>query len=288
MDIDALAQDGLILTKRVGKLIDEPRALLREVARGRLVHLRRGAFVGRAEWDRLDLRERHLLRIKAVTAAAERPVIVGGISAAAIWGMPIAGEWPAEVSLLDEWRGGGRTEPGVRRSSAGFTTARKLELGGFRVTDLARTTLDVARRATFIEAIGTVDWSLWRGNERATDKQALLDDIHMLDSRLGIRHLKRLVEFATHLSDSFGESECRGVIHLLGFEAPELQVEFRDAQGCMYPDFYWRAVRKAAEFDGKQKYTRNKFTGETPVKSCGEKKSERIGCYDRWTVLIEF
>jgi predicted transcriptional regulator of viral defense system len=264
MDIDALTQHGLILTKNVGNLIDEPRSLLREVSRGRLIHLRRGAFVDRIQWDRLGPRERHILRIRAVIAAAERPVIVGGISAAAIWGMPIAGAWPNEVSLLDEWRGGGRTEPGVRRSSAGYRSARTVELDGFRVTDLARTTLDVVRRAEFTEAVGSLDWALWRSNRRAIDKLSLIEDIHRLDSRLGIRRLERVVEFGTDLSDSFGESQCRGVIHVLGFEPPELQVEFRDSEGCMYPDFYWETVRRAAEFDGKLKYTRGEFTGGDP------------------------
>ena len=93
----------------------------------------------------------------------------------------------------------------------------------------------------------------------------LTDDLYKLDRSLGRRHLERVVEFSTDLSDSCGESQCRAVIQLLGFDAPELQVEFRDDQGAMYPDFYWRGINCAAEFDGKSKYTRNEYTGGDPA-----------------------
>ena len=93
----------------------------------------------------------------------------------------------------------------------------------------------------------------------------LTADIYNLDKSLGRRLLERAVDFATERSDSFGESECRAVIHLLGFDAPELQVEFHDEQGPMYPDFYWSGIRSAAEFDGKSKYTRNEFTNGNPA-----------------------
>jgi hypothetical protein len=84
-----------------------------------------------------------------------------------------------------------------------------------------------------------------------------------------------VVDFATSLSDSFGESRCRAAMELQGFDAPELQVEFRDAQGLIVPDFYWRSVRGAAEFDGKVKYTRGEYTGGDPAETVWrEKKRE--------------
>jgi hypothetical protein len=275
VDYSALQDDDLILVERIGKLLDDPRSLARDVERGVLVKLRRGAYVSEQVWSGLSPRARHVLRIKAVVAAAERPIAVAGLSAAAVWGMPISGDWPNEVTVLDEWRGGGRAEPGVRRTAAGFRTARFVELDGIRLTDLTRTVLDVARRHSFTDAIGSVDWALWRGNERAIGRDMLSDDIRNLDASLGRRHLERVVGFATSLSDSFGESRCRAVIHLLGFDAPELQVEFRDEQGSMFPDFFWRGVQSAAEFDGKQKYTRNEFTRGDPAEVLWrEKKRE--------------
>ncbi len=283
MEYTALDCDGLILFDRVRGLVGDARVLRRDVERGILVKLRRGAFVERSRWDQLEPRDRHLLRIHAVAAVAREPVIVAGESAAAVWGMPIAGDWPAEVTIMQEWRGGGRSEPGVRRTAAGFTTARIDELDGLRVTSLSRTALDVARRASFPDAIASLDWALWRKNPRAVSKEELQDELRRLNPRARARHLERALEFSTSLSDSFGESKTRAVIHLLGFAAPELQVEFRDSQGTIQPDFFWRSVMHAAEFDGKAKYTRQEYTHGNPGEVVWrEKKREdrlrRAGC----------
>jgi hypothetical protein len=265
MDYTALQNNDLILVDRIGSRLDDPRTLTRDVARGVLIKLRRGVYVRHELWATSDPRGQHVLRARAVLAAARRPVALAGLSAAAVWGMPVGDDWPTDVTVLDEWQGGGRTEPGVRRTAAGFRTARIVEVDGLRVTDLTRTAVDVARRTSFAKAVGSVDWALWRRNEQRVTRQMLADDIRCLDRSLGRRLLERVVSFATDLSDSYGESECRAVIHLLGFDAPELQVEFDDEQGSMFPDFYWRGIRSAAEFDGKSKYTRNEYTGGEPA-----------------------
>jgi hypothetical protein len=275
MDYLSLQDDGLILVDRIGSRLDDPRSLTRDVARGILVKLRRGVYVPNSLWSTSSPRAQHVLRARAVLAAATRPIALAGVSAAALWGMPIGDDWPHEVTVLDEWRGGGRTEPGVRRTAAGYRTARIVELDGLRVTDLTRTAIDVARRTSFVDAIGSVDWTLWRRNDRRITREMLAGDVHTLDQSLGRRRLQRVVGFATDLSDSYGESRCRAVIHLLGFEDPELQVEFRDDQGLMIPDFFWRGVNCAAEFDGKNKYTRNEFTAGDPAEVVWrEKKRE--------------
>jgi len=279
MDFTPFARDGMILTRNVQGHVDDPRSLRRGVRDRELIKLRRGAFVPSSTWTTADARQRHIFRIRAVIAAAERPVIICGESAAALWGMPISGDWPTDVSVLDEWRGGGRAEPGVRRTTAGFRSARVVDLGGIAVTDLTRTALDVARRNIFSEAIGSLDWALWRHNSRAVPLSQLFEDAEGFDPRLGRRHLLRLVSFATNLSDSFGESRCRAMIELQGFEPPQLQVEFRDEQGSMFTDFFWPSVRAVAEFDGKQKYTRNEYTHGDPTEVLWreKKRQDRLG-----------
>jgi len=275
MEYPALEDNGLILVARIRSHLDDPRSLSRDVDRGVLVKIRRGVYVRKYLWDLASDRDRHILRIRAVLAAAERPIAVSGRSAAAVWGMPIWGQFPSDVTVLDEWRGGGRAEPGVRRTSAGFRTARFVDVDGIRVADLTRTAVDIARQNSLANAVGSVDWALWRKNPQAITGEMLADDIRNLDPSLGRRRLERVAGFATPLSDSFGESRCRAVIHLLGFETPELQVEFRDERGAMYPDFFWRGVRAAAEFDGKQKYTRDEFTQGDPAQVVWrEKKRE--------------
>ena len=264
MDYDALGHNGLILFNQVRDVLGDSRGLRRDAERGILVRLRRGAFVTRGVWDGADSRERHLLRARAALAVTARPSALAGVSAAALWGMPIDEDWPSDITILDEWRGGGRSEPGVRKTAAGFRTASTQIVDGISVTSIERTALDVARTHSFAKAIGTLDWVLWRKRQGAPKKDLLIDELNLLNPRFGMRHLERCVAFSTSLSDSFGESTARAVIHLLGFEAPELQVEFFDSQGKMEPDFYWRSVRKIAEFDGKAKYTRAEFTRRNP------------------------
>lgn len=237
--------------------------------------LRRGAYVERTFWDDSDSRTRHVLRMQAVLAAAERPMMFAGASAAALWGMPIAGDWPEYVTVLDKWAGGGRSEPGVRRTAAGFSTARGVLRGGMPTTTLARTAIDVARHSPFASAVASVDWALWRKNPAAVTKDELVEEIECRQSLAGRRHLRSVVGFASPLSDSFGESMCRVMIHALGFASPELQVVLRDEKGAVMPDFLWPAARVAGEFDGKVKYVRSEYTGGDAVEALwAEKKRE--------------
>ncbi|MEY2848739.1 MAG: hypothetical protein RI885_1404 [Actinomycetota bacterium] len=252
---ELIAHDGLILPSTFGLGGTGARALARDVDRGLLVKLRRGAFVESSVWESSSLRDRHILRVRAVVSAAQRPVIVAGLSAAALWGMPIDGDWPTDVTLLDQWKGGGRSEPGVRRTASGFVTATSTELSGIAVTTLARTAVDVARCMPFSLAMGSLDWALWRNNPRAITHEDLVDELARYRFHAGRRRVEAQLSFATHLSDSYGESECRAVIYLLGFEIPELQLEVRDGVGLMRPDFTWPGVRRLGEFDGKLKYT---------------------------------
>ena len=275
MTFDAFSRNGLILVEHVHPFIDDLRMLRRAVDRGQLVRLRRGVYVDAATWAATDARGRHVFRVRAALTAARRPAIIAGMSAAALWGMPIAGEWPREVTVLDQWLGGGRSEPGLRRTAAGFATASVVELQGIRVTNLPRTALDVARAHSFVDAVGSVDWALWRRNEFATTAADLAEELVRLNPRVGCRHLERVVGFGTSLSGSFGESSARAVIHQLGFEAPELQAKFRDSQGLMETDFWWRGARIVGEFDGKQKYTREEYTNGNPGEvAWREKKRE--------------
>lgn len=229
------------------------RQLTREVERGVLLKLRRGAYIPVPLWDAADDRARHLLRVSAVLADARSESVVAGLSAAAVWGMPVLA-YPEHVSLLDRWKGGGRSEPGVVRTTAGFATARVVTVDGIRVTDLSRTALEVARRSSFAQAVGSVDWALSQRNGMPVRKDELARDIQKLPARVGPRHLERVVRFATDVSDSYGESMARATMFELGFASPQLQTEYRDNDGRMFADFSWNHLRIVAEFDGKVKY----------------------------------
>lgn len=263
MIYSAHSRGGLIHASEIGPYVDSGR-LRRDVASGRLVRLRRGAYVDGAQWAAATPREQHLLRIRAVQADARAPIVVAGTSAAALWGMPLKGQLLADVTLLARWAGGGRSESGVRRSSVGHRSAKTVEIDGVMCTNLERTAIDIARQFSFADAVGSVDWALWRFNPASVTVDQLAEELARIDPRYGRTQVERVIAFATPLSDSYGESSARAVMHLLGFEAPELQVVFRDRQGEMRPDFFWRRASIVGEFDGKQKYTRDAFTRGDP------------------------
>lgn len=88
-----------------------------------------------------------------------------------------------------------------------------------------------------------------------------------------------MIDVGTHLSDSFGESITRAVIHQLGYPVPELQVRFSDRQGDMDTDYFWRAERRVGEFDGVAKYLRPEYVGNrTPgeVVVAEKKREDRL------------
>ena len=277
MTYEPFARNGLILRDTTGPFVTQ-RSLTRDVAAGSLLRLRRGAYVETAVWNTLSARQQHILRIQSVVASGQRRVVICGLSAAALWGMPVKGPWPDDVHVLERRQGGGRSDPGIRRSSVGETTARTVTIRGVVVTDLARTTLEVARAQTFTDAIGSVDWTLSPRNPNAITADELSVDLRRLEPRTGAAHLQRLIQFASPLSGSFYESAARAAMHLLGFAAPELQVVFTDAKGDMIPDFLWRKVRKAGEFDGKEKYTREEYTQGNPndVVWAEKKREDRL------------
>jgi hypothetical protein len=263
MVYEAFTRNGLILRDAIRPYVTE-RSLRRDLAAGTLLRLRRGVFVEAAQWAELPPRGQHIYKMRAVAALAKGRVVFCSESAAAAWKMPIEGDWPDDVAVLEQWRGGGQSEPGVRRTSVGASTARTVTIHGLEVTDLARTTLDVTRARSFVDAIGSVDWALWRKNTNAVTADDLATDLRRLGPRAGGVHLQRLIEFATPLSDSFYESAARAVIHQLGFAAPELQVRLADSRGEMIPDFFWRSVNVLGEFDGKEKYMRDEYTDGDP------------------------
>jgi hypothetical protein len=241
----------------------DPRDLQRACRRGELVRVRRGVYIRTSTWSESGPRDRHLLSILAVVARCHPPYLVAGRSAGVLWGLPFAAEWPEDVVLLVPPVGGGSSEPGVRRTTVSARAERGMLVDGIPATSLARTALDMARAEDFARAVAILDRAQWRRDPHATTLEELCDVLAEASFARRAAHLWRAVTFSTPLSDSPYESLARVAIHELGFEPPLLQVELRDAEGRIVPDFLWPGVA-AAEFDGRVKYTRDEYTAGDP------------------------
>lgn len=250
---------GLILSSERSRTGLGEHDYSRAAKRGELVRIRRGAFCESGHWAELSPREKHVLRMRAVDAAAEQRLVFRSYSAGALWGMPILDEWPSDVYVCADPASGGRSSPGVRRHP--LDPAQVAERDGLLVTPVASTVLDVALASAFAPAVATLDWALWRKNAFRVTADAIRGELEARTLRYRRCHAEAAIDFASDLSDTFGESMTRAVIYELGYPVPELQVRFSDRQGNMYADYFWRSQRKVGEFDGAAKYLRREYAG---------------------------
>ncbi len=267
MDLTTIATPrGLVFTADHARLGADVRELTRAVERGELVKLRRGAYVRAREWEEADDVARHLLRADVALRDARRELPFAGITAAAIWGMWVHG-LPEEVTFLDRWKGGGRSEAGVRRITAAAASARTRRVGGRLVTDVARTAIDVARSGDFLAAVGPLDWALWRRNPERVSKEELAAELRTLPTTMRRRFVERATVFASALSDSYAESYARALMHTLGYERPVQQFEVPHRSGVYSADFAWPSRRVVVEIDGFAKYLDPAMSGGDPARA---------------------
>lgn len=75
-----------------------------------------------------------------------------------------------------------------------------------------------------------------------------------IDTKRGRRRIQKLLDFASPLSESPGESLARARFHQLGFEQPQLQVSMTIDSATYRVDFLWEEAGVVGEFDGWKKY----------------------------------
>jgi hypothetical protein len=246
---------------------DSVRSLRRAATSGRAVRLRRGAYARGDDWASADERTRHLTKMLAVAGARRDDLVFVGASAAAVWGLPIVGAWPADVEALAGSRSGARSRNGVIWHHWSVPDEDLELVGPWMVTSLVRTLSDFARHAPFVAAVAALDHGLKpavtsTGGEVfcGADRDELLDRVRLDDGARGSAKALAAISFADPLSGSPGESLSRVQIHRLGFAPPLLQSRVeRVGGGSDYPDFEWETAY--GEFDGFAKYSRNESTG---------------------------
>lgn len=252
----------LILTREAARLGSENQ--LRALARsGALTRLRAGVYVDTDIWNALDTDAKYRTRVRAVAATSAPNTQFSHDSAAAMWRLPVIGQWPMTVHEAVEWRGGGASRAGVVAHGQGLDECPEL-LDDVQVTSLPRTLVDVARTSSMARSVAMLDAGLRRPREgefrhpqfaNPPSISDLLEHLHHMGSARGASRARRAIEFADPKSESPGESYSRVQFHAPGLPSPELQREFFDDQGLIgIADFYWPGVGLALEFDGKSKY----------------------------------
>jgi hypothetical protein len=105
------------------------------------------------------------------------------------------------------------------------------ERHGLLVTCRVRTALDLAAFDSFEQAVTVFDHVLRSapGAPPPLDRGTLETEIAGNYSAAAARRIRAALEFADPASGSPGESVSRALMHRLGFKAPVLQTEIRDA-----------------------------------------------------------
>lgn len=248
--------------------------LRREVRRGELEQLRRGAYVPPraadvdrwAQWD-ADL----VSRCRAVAASLQGVFAFSHETAAALrdWQAPVRDV----VHIVQRYRSGRRSAPDiVRHYRPDLTDTDIVLVRGLPVTAPARTLIDCTLLSSPPTALAIADSGLRAmarvkrfERERSIEDQevvrsALLFD---LEARGTVRHVRRareVLRYADGLAEFAGESWLRWLVLARGLPEPELQIPVTTPAGTFYADMMWRgeAARGGrpliAEYDGTDKY----------------------------------
>ena len=264
MDDDRLdPRTGLFLVTNDGVTDTDARQFRRSVDRGQGTRLRRGVFTTTDRWAGLTSQDRYLDHIRAVVATRRHDPVVSHQSAAALWGIPVAGPRPETVHVLAVPASRVRSKNGVFVHRTAFDWAEVVELDGVLVTSPARTLLDLARTASFEDAVVALDHSI---NPRRATPEVLVHPDELSDmlarcgSLRGRTMAQRAIDFARPNADNPGESLSRVAIFELGFPDPELQCRHPNPRGGWYfTDFEWPRFRLIGEFDGRGKYLKDEY-----------------------------
>lgn len=254
---------GLILTSAPSITPSEARQVRRDHRSGTSTRLHRGVYVETERVISLTPRVRHIAQIHAIVETRRIRPIIGHLSAAVFWGMPIRPSMPSTVHVVVPPSSGAHSKNGVTVHKELLSDEDVVEIGGLLVTSPLRTLIDLARVSPFVTAVTALDFAL---HERRSTlfapiaKSAVLESVDSLDAVRGFSRARRAVEFSRSGADNAGETHSRIAIAELGFPSPELQVRHVNPRGgYYYADFEWPEFKRIGEFDGKGKYLKPEY-----------------------------
>ena len=243
------AQYGVFTTEQAVAAGWSRDALMRAAKNGRLVRLRRAAYVSTDRLDTANM-EAQLHGLNGVAAALRvRHAVVSHAAAAALHGLPLLTP-PAEpcITLPPELR----TRPASLHLHRQRLPAEQLDPGvAVVLTSVARTCLDLTREMGILAGLVSTDAALHIGLTTPDELENVYRSLH---GGSGLPSGRMLLEQADGRSESPLESISRFHLRTLP-DRPEIQVRLH-AQGRLLGrvDFFWRSAGLVGEADGMAKY----------------------------------
>jgi hypothetical protein len=222
----------------------------REVRRGELVRVRRGAYLEPSERSARELARLH---VRAVARQLRAPVFSHD-SAALEWGWPL---WhlPSRSHVTQGTRRAGSASPDVVRHFAHLPDDDVAAHGGILLTTKERTLLDVVRVSHPLAGLVVADAALADG----VDREAVLARAVALGAARGARVARCVLELADPGAESAWESWLRYVALRAGLPRPTTQWPVPTRLGTFRADLAWPEHGVLAEFDGQVKYRDGAF-----------------------------
>ncbi|RKR74551.1 hypothetical protein [Frondihabitans australicus] len=224
----------------------------RACLRGDLIRLVAGRYVRREHWEAFDAAARHVMFVLAAVSCLRVPVVVSHASAAAFWGLPRLGAWPARAHVIDPSVQTGSTGRFVSRHAGRLDETEVAERFGVMVTGPARTAADVALSEPRRQAVVALDHSLRDG---VTTRDEIAACLERRSNGHGVKKGLTALDFADPLANRPGESLSRVVMAESHLARPTLQRTFVNPHGRDADvDFFWESRGIVGEFDGETKY----------------------------------
>lgn len=235
----------------------------RRVARREWIVIRPGAYLQASEMPSLTPTQRHLLQIDAELPHTGELAVVSHLSAACEHGIDLIREPAKTVQVTNPVGSTGHRRPLLHTHRAMIDDDEWVLLRGHRVTNVARTVVDIARTCSFEEGVAAADSALHQGMVSVEQLKLALD---RAPRRAGMRRARRVVLFADAGADSVGESRSRVLIAHELLPKPITQYRILGSSGnCLaVSDFGWEEFATVGEFDGAGKYYRGLDPGESP------------------------
>jgi hypothetical protein len=255
----ATPHDPLIFVRDIQDPEDSRQRHARATIGGLETRVAHGVYVADPDWARLDALSRYLLVIRAIAETRRNRPVISHLSAAALHGLPIVGDWPATVHVTQAPTATLRSRSGITRHSLPLADGDVVEVRGMLVTSVARTVLDLAVTMSFSGAIIAADAALKVDpSDRFPPLVTMQELFAAWSSRLpfrGYARAREVVGFAVTGAETPIESISRVSMRAIGCPVPVLQQPFYDAAGFIArTDFSFPQHGVVGEADGDSKY----------------------------------
>lgn len=252
---------------------------------GDMTRVRHGAVViGRLQTDR---RARHLeLLAGTLPVLRGESWVLSHTTAVALLGLPMMRDGSDSIWVNRPPGVGGHRRPQLITRASGLVPDEIVLVDGLRVTSPERTAIDMAREFGFVTGVTITDAVLaLRG------RRDLLElELERARRRHGNATARKVVAYADGVVESPGESMMRAMLKAEGCTPTSLQVKIHDRFGRFVArcDFGWLEWGVVGEYDGPQKYLRDRKPGESLSDVIVREKAREADIRDQSLEVVRF